>query len=283
MLTILVSVVVGAVIAVAGGAGGATWAGIPVVVVGAAVAFFVNWLVFIPAYMARTERFYDLTGTVTYLSLVTIALLGGPREPLAWVLAVLVAIWALRLGLFLVRRIAKDGSDGRFDDIKQDAPRFLMSWTLQALWVVITLSCAMAAMTSLEETGLGALTWIGLAIWALGFGIEVVADAQKRRFRADPANDGRFITTGVWAWSRHPNYFGEITLWIGIAVISLPALRGWQFVTLISPVFVALLLTRISGIPMLEARGRKRWGDEQSYRRYVERTPVLVPRPPRPS
>ena len=125
------------------------------------------------------------------------------------------------------------------------------------------------------------LTWIGLAVWIIGFGIEVRADREKTAFKADPANKGRFISTGIWAWSRHPNYFGEITLWVGMALIALPSLSGWSFVALISPVFVTVLLTRISGVPMLERRGLKRWGDEPAYQQYLERTPSLILRPPR--
>jgi steroid 5-alpha reductase family enzyme len=116
-------------------------------------------------------------------------------------------------------------------------------------------------------------------VWVFGFVIEVTADSQKSRFRADPENKGKFIHTGLWAWSRHPNYFGEIVLWIGVAVIALPILRGWQWLTLISPVFVTLLLTRISGVPMLEKRADEKWGGQEDYEAYKERTPVLVPRP----
>jgi steroid 5-alpha reductase family enzyme len=128
---------------------------------------------------------------------------------------------------------------------------------------------------------LGLVALIGFLIWGFGFAIEAVSDAQKSRFRDDPENKGKFIHTGLWAWSRHPNYFGEIVLWIGVAIISLPVLRGWQWVTLISPVFVALLLTRISGVPMLEKRADEKWGGQEDYEAYKERTPVLIPRPPR--
>jgi steroid 5-alpha reductase family enzyme len=108
-----------------------------------------------------------------------------------------------------------------------------------------------------------------------------VADRQKRRFRADPNNRERFIQSGLWAWSRHPNYVGEITLWVGIAFIALPVLAGWQYVTLVSPVFVYVLLTRISGVPLLEDRSEKKWGGNPEYRAYRDRTPVLFPRPSR--
>ena len=121
---------------------------------------------------------------------------------------------------------------------------------------------------------------IGALVWIFGFAIEAAADAQKNQFRADPENRGKFIDTGLWSWSRHPNYFGEIVLWVGVAIIALPVLRGWQWVTLISPVFVALLLTRISGVPILEKRADEKWGGQEDYETYKERTPVLIPRPP---
>jgi steroid 5-alpha reductase family enzyme len=136
-------------------------------------------------------------------------------------------------------------------------------------------------MTSAQGRPLGAFAALGTLAWAAGFVIEVVSDGQKRRFRDDPANRGRFIQSGLWAWSRHPNYFGEILLWSGIAMVALPALSGWQHATLISPIFVYVLLTRISGIPMLESRARKRWGDEPEYRAYKARTPSLLLRRPR--
>lgn len=281
LATIVVSVLVGALVAAAGSAGGLEIGGWPVFAVCAALAYLVNWIAFVPAYLLRSERFYDLTGTLTYLTVVAVALVAGSGSTLSIVLAVLIAVWALRLGSFLVLRIRKDGSDGRFDEIKVDPARFLMSWTMQALWVVLTAGAALAAMTATGDTEVGVLTALGLVVWLAGFGIEAVSDAQKRAFRADPANRGRFIATGTWAWSRHPNYFGEITLWVGIALIALPALSGWQYVTLVSPLFVTLLLTKVSGVPLLEARGRKAWGDDPDYRDYVARTPVLVPRPPR--
>jgi steroid 5-alpha reductase family enzyme len=145
----------------------------------------------------------------------------------------------------------------------------------------LTLACALAAMTTSQPKRLGIFALVGSLVWAAGFALEIRADHEKTRFRSDPNNRGRFIESGVWAWSRHPNYFGEITLWLGVALIAFPVSQGWQLATLISPIFVFVLLTRISGIPLLEARARKRWGDDPAFREYCERTPALVPRPPR--
>jgi steroid 5-alpha reductase family enzyme len=272
----------GAALAWAGSQGGREIAGVPLFAVCASLAFAINWIAFVPAYVLQTERYFDLTGSLTYLSLVAVALcLGGEPDARALLLGGLVTIWAVRLGSFLFARITRAGADRRFDALKPSLPRFLLTWTLQGLWVLVTLSCALAAMTSTRSQSLGALAALGLGVWMAGFTVEVVADRQKHRFRADPANRGRFIQSGVWAWSRHPNYFGEITLWCGIALIALPVLVGWQYVTLVSPVFVYVLLTRVSGIPLLEARADAQWGDQPEYAAYRERTPLLVPRPPR--
>lgn len=254
--------------------------GVPVMLGGVLLAFVIQWLVFLHAWKNRTEKFFDLTGSLTYLSVVSLALLFGNGDPRSVLIAALVAIWAIRLGSFLFRRVSRDGHDRRFNQIKQSFPTFFMTWTLQGLWVSLTLSCALAAMTATVTHPLGPLAVLGVLFWLAGFGIEVVADQQKTRFRSDDANRNRFISHGLWAWSRHPNYFGEIVLWLGIALLAFPALSGWQHVTLISPVFVFLLLTRISGVRMLERRAARAWGDDPEYQAYKARTPELLLRPP---
>jgi steroid 5-alpha reductase family enzyme len=277
----LASLALAAALVWAGSQNGMSRGGIPLLACCGALAFALNWAAFVPAYLAQTERYFDLMGSATYVVLTGVALAGGePSNPRALLLAMLVSIWALRLGSFLFRRIRTDGSDGRFDRLKPSFSRFLTTWTLQGLWVVMTLGCALAAMTSLDATPLGWTAVAGTALWLAGFAIEVVADHQKRRFRHQAGSTGSFIAQGLWAWARHPNYFGEIALWTGIALISLPALSGWQHATLVSPLFVYVLLTRISGIPLLEARGLMRWGDDPAYLAYLERTPRLIPWPP---
>jgi steroid 5-alpha reductase family enzyme len=280
LLAIPIIVLVGLGVAWAGSQGGASIGGIPVFALAVALAFLIQWLAFIAAYLLRSESFFDLTGSLTYISVTAIAVLLSPAvDGRVLLLLALVVIWAVRLGTFLFRRIRKAGKDARFDEIKTSFFRFLLTWTLQGLWVTLTLAAALAAITTTTRKELGLFALVGFVVWAIGFGFEVVADAQKSRFRANPANKGKFIHTGLWAWSRHPNYFGEIVLWIGVAIIALPVLQGWQWVTLISPVFVALLLTRISGVPMLEKRADEKWGGQADYEAYKERTPVLVPRP----
>lgn len=246
------------------------------------LAFVINWLVFIPSSAAKTEKFYDLTGSVTYMTVTVVALvLSNDLDARAIIAAALVIVWALRLGTFLVQRIRKDGRDGRSDEIKTSPLGFFMAWTLQGLWILLTAAAPLAIITTTERKALGWVAYGGIALWLAGFAIEVVADRQKSAFKQDPANEGRFVSTGLWAWSRHPNYFGEITLWTGTAIIALPVLSGWQWVVLTSPVFVTFLLTKVSVIPMLEARADKRWGNEEAFQEYKSSTPVLVPSPPR--
>ena len=276
------AVVVGALVALAGSDGGSMVGGVPVFALCAVLAFVINWLVFIPSNAAKTEKFYDLTGSFTYLTVIIVAvILSDALDVRASIVAVMVVVWALRLGSFLFLRIRRAGSDSRFDEIKVSPLRFFSAWTIQGLWVLLTSAAALATITTTEREALGWLAYAGIAVWVIGFSIEVVADAQKSVFKRESRNEGRFISTGLWAWSRHPNYFGEITLWIGVALIAVPVLSGWQWVTLISPVFVTLLLTRVSGIPMLEAKADERWGDQPEYRQYKATTPVLFPRPPR--
>ena len=277
-----VILLVGAAIAWAGSQNGIHAMGIPLFALCGLCSLAINWLAFIGAFAFKTERYFDLTGSMTYLSLVALAVsLRGEPDPRSLVLAGLIALWAMRLGSFLFVRVSRDGSDRRFDQIKMSLPRFLMTWTLQALWVFLTAACALAAMTSSEVRPLGIFAALGCLVWAGGFSIEVAADQQKRRFRADTSNRDHFIRSGLWAWSRHPNYFGEIALWVGIALIAVPVLSGWQLATLISPAFVYLLLTRISGVPLLEARAKKKWGEDPKFTAYMRSTPVLFPRPPR--
>lgn len=251
------------------------------------LALVINWLAFMPSALAKSDKFYDTTGAITYLTVTGVAVFAayqsfGSLDPRGIVVAAMVAIWCIRLGTFLFIRIhAAGGSDSRFEKIKTSPARFLAAWTLQALWVILTASAALAIITSTNRVPLDAFFWIGALIWAFGLTFEAVADAQKSKFKSDPANDGDFINVGLWKWSRHPNYFGEITLWAGIFIIAIPVLTGLAWLVVISPIFVYLLLTRISGINLQEEQAKKRWGDDPAYQKYRRDTPVLFPRPPK--
>ncbi len=278
---IIAAIALGAFVAWAGSDGSAMVGSVAVFAFCGFLAYLINWLVFIPSNAAKTEKFFDLTGSLTYVAITLVAvMLSGDPDARALIAAGMVIVWAVRLGTFLFQRIRESGKDVRFDVLKASTLRFLMTWTLQGAWILLTAAAALAIITSLDRKELEWWALLGIVLWLAGFAIEVVADRQKSAFRNDPANKGRFISSGLWAWSRHPNYFGEITLWTGVAIMAVPILSGWRWVVLISPIFVALLLTRISGIPILERRADGRWGEEAAYREYRDSTPVLVPRPP---
>ena len=271
-------ILVGFLIALAGSQGGVLIFGVPLFALSVGLAFLIQWLAFIPAYLLQTEKFFDLTGSITYISVISIAItFSAGADARSLLLSALVVIWAIRLGSFLFGRIKKAGKDDRFDELKPSFIRFLNVWTIQGLWVTFTMAAALVAITTTTRKELDVFAIVGFLICIFGFAIEVMADSQKSRFSANPENKGKFIQTGLWSRSRHPNYLGEIILWIGIAVIAFPVLQGWQWVALISPVFVTFLLTRVSGVPLLENKADKKWGGQEDYESYKKRTPVLIP------
>jgi steroid 5-alpha reductase family enzyme len=249
-------------------------------------SFSVQWLAAIPAIVRKTEVFYDLVGSLTYLSMMGcaawFAYMSGRLDVGRVVLVVMVCVWALRLGTFLARRIHRTGKDDRFVVIKQSPLRFLIAWTLQGLWVFLTSLAVLVLVTDRGASeAIGWVHYVGWAMWGMGFGIEVVADAQKSAFNTNPANKGRWIDVGLWRYAQHPNYFGEILLWLGLFVSGMGSYRGWQWLAVLSPLFVFFLLTRVSGIPMLQERATQKWGDDPAFQAYRKKTNLLIPGPSR--
>ena len=278
ILFIVLAIIFSSLIALAGGSGSATFNGVPIFIICASVSFILHWLAFIPAYVFQTEHYFDLIGSISYLVAMFIAVALSPSLDLRGVIvAAMVCVWALRLGSFLFMRVKKAGFDRRFTVMKTMFVRFLLTWTLGGTWVFITFAAGLTAITSEKHTDADFFLFLGGLLWLAGFSIEVIADKQKTVFRANTENAGKFIRTGLWSISRHPNYFGEMMLWLGIAVIALPTLVGWQFATLISPIFVILLISKVSGVNLLEANANERWWSDSEYQKYVASTPVIVP------
>ena len=242
------------------------------------MAVLIQFAIFLPSFIFQTEKFYDLTGSLTFISVTSIAYfsLDNPST-IDTILYLYVIIWAGRLGIFLFRRINKDGKDERFDKAKKKFFWFLQYWMGQAAWVVFTAGASILAILSPVEAELEVIAFIGIFLWWSGFLIEVISDYQKRKFRETSDPKTEFISTGLWARSRHPNYFGEITLWVGMAVISLSSLSGIEYATaIVSPVFVYLLLRKAEGVPMLERIADERYGELSDYQEYKANTPVLM-------
>mmetsp|Transcript_19445 Transcript_19445/g.61713 ORF Transcript_19445/g.61713 Transcript_19445/m.61713 type:complete len:286 (-) Transcript_19445:186-1043(-) len=270
----------------------------------AAADIAVQFACFAVAAALQTEIFYDFSGSLTYLLCVLLSLLRGGSNLRQRVNSGLVITWASRLGCFLLWRILKDGRDRRFDNVRNHPRRFFIFWAIQAFWILVTalpvytLNAKRAGAEAREQeeprqpvtSGPGApksspaaaLSWrdrAGWALWALGFAVQVVADAQKTRFKADPANNGRWIDVGLWRLAQHPNYFGEMCMWWGIFLSCSSELRGAELATGVSPLFVTYLLLRVSGVPLLRRAGLKRWGHLPEYREYLRKTPLLLPLP----
>ena len=277
ILSILACLALGTIMALAGSPGSITFNGLPCFALAASIGFILHWLIFIPSYIYQTEHYFDLIGSISYISIVLFTFLAlNNLDDRSILIGLLIMVWAVRLGSFLFIRVKRDGKDNRFTVMKTKFWWFLFTWTIGGLWVFITMAAGLAAMTSAKVVPLGWFALIGIFLWLEGFLVEVVADHQKNRFRSKKENQGRFINEGLWSFSRHPNYYGEITLWLGIAFIAFPVLQGWQLLTLISPIFVYILLTRISGVTMLERRADKKWGDDPEYQRYKETTSSLI-------
>ena len=287
ILSILTLVIVATLVALAGSQGKSVSVdiagGTPLLLLCMGISFLIQWLVFIPSYLSKTEKYFDLTGGLTFLSLtVLILILTEALTIISFLLAALVAIWAIRLSSFLFLRIREDGHDKRFTEVIPHKTKFLFYWTFQGFWAFVTPVVVFTALTSQNISDkIEITTVIGLIIWLTGFLIEVVADRQKRAFRKFSANKNKFIDSGLWAWSRHPNYFGEIILWIGISLIALPTLMDWQYITLLSIPYVIVMLVKVSGVAKLEEASDQKWGADEAYQKYKTHTPVIIPRRPR--
>ena len=253
-----------------------TLTGIDEVRNGIILSFIFHWLLFIPAFIFKTEKFYDLTGSLSYITIILYVLISsnnGINNFGNVILSSLIIIWTLRLGSFLFLRIKKAGEDKRFREIKKSFSWFFMAFTFSGMWVSICALCALTGISNgIELTG---VTYIGILLFVIGLTLEIIADTQKTNFRKIKDNEDKFITTGLWKYSRHPNYLGEIILWIGVAIISYSSLEINQLFTLISPIFTYLLLVYVSGINLLEKSGEKKWGNLKEYRKYKKDTPRL--------
>ena len=280
--TTIVSVCICIMVAIASAQRGLIIGKYPLLFICLFSTFIIQWVVFLPSYYWHTEKFYDLTGSVTYIFITLVALYHkgqfiGPRADIrSLLLAMIIIIWALRLGSFLFMRILKDKEDRRFNEWKFSFALFLRTWTLQGMWIFLTSIAAITAISTRKIVAPDTLLFVGGFLWLFGFLFETISDFQKRKFKSK--NKDGFITSGLWSVSRHPNYFGEIVLWIGVAIIAYPTLYGWQYISLISPLFVYLLLTRVSGVTLLEEHAEKKWGKDKKYISYKENTPELFPR-----
>jgi len=234
-----------------------------------------------------SEKYYDLSGSATHFCVVAISLTTCPAGASAQqvLFGLLSTVWLVRLGTFLYLRILRDGRDERFTEMKKVPLRFMGAWTIQSLWVVmvqmpvilITRVPDSATPASYAVNGFLMLVWIG------AFLIEATADVQKSEFRQNPENRNKFIASGLWAHAQHPNYFGEIMMWVAAAaaasVFGVATGQPKMHYAWLSPLITCLLLLKVSGVPMLRAANEKKWGTDPGYQHYLQTTNLLVPWP----
>ncbi|KAI9920074.1 hypothetical protein PsorP6_015650 [Peronosclerospora sorghi] len=251
----------------------------------AVVCMGIQWLSALYAIPKQTERYFDLTGSITYALVSFLAY--STNGPMSWRASLVVGfvwLWCARLGWFLFQRMNECNEDKRFTEIRVRPLQFLSVWSLQGLWVLVTLlSVLLMLKHGTHDAPLSLLDVAGVFLWSVGYAMEVVADSQKTQFRRDARHKGQFIQTGLWYYSRHPNYWGEIVLWTGVCCVSVHtletrALKAWA---VLSPTFVAFLLLFVSGIPLLEKQADERWGETKAYQKYKAETSLLIPLPKR--
>lgn len=244
----------------------------------AIIDFGLQWCLWAVSSILKTEKFYDLAGSSTFVYLVWKTLFWAGRfYPRQVIQSTCITAWAVRLGLFLFTRVLREGGDSRFNKVRDKPSMLFVFWTLQGVWIYMTLLPTIILHSSRNNRPLHWKDYIGWSLWALGFCIQVVADQQKMYFRRDPLNYKRFITCGLWKMCRHPNYLGEILMWFGLFLPASSVMYGWQFLSIASPAFVTFLLTHISGIPLQEAQAKRRWSNDQAFLAYKRNTSKLIP------
>jgi steroid 5-alpha reductase family enzyme len=241
------------------------------------LSVLINAVFFVFAASFRTDKVTDLSYSLSFVVLAVLLLIrNGTWSPLHLAAALMIVVWGLRLGSYLFARILRTGVDHRFDAMRDNIPRFAMFWILQAFTVWAVMLPAIRLFTFQSALPIGPVSAAGIAVWSVGFVMEIVSDLQKSAFKSDPGNKGKFIATGLWKYSRHPNYLGESLAWWGLFLAIVPAFSGWDFLTAAGPLFLTVMLLFVSGIPLLEKSARERWGSDPAWQEYTRRTSVFL-------
>ncbi|MBM01738.1 MAG: hypothetical protein CL762_05075 [Chloroflexi bacterium] len=235
------------------------------------IIFYFHSLIF------KTDLLFDFIGSLTFITLVTIGFVFMVNPDFNKIfISFLLFLWASRLGIFLLFRRIKAKKDVRLQSFLRPPSRLFLLWNIQGIWIIFSSLPLIVVLSSKLEHDFGLLEWGGFSIWLIGFLVEVIADNQKRNFKI--INSSSFINSGLWAYSRHPNYLGEILIWLGITVMSFKYLSGFGYIALITPLFVFVLLRYISGVPQLESIANDRWGGDDRYTEYKNKVGLLFPK-----
>ncbi|MFW0861986.1 MAG: DUF1295 domain-containing protein [Candidatus Komeilibacteria bacterium] len=239
-------------------------------------SLLIQAVLFVAAFIKQTDKLTDFSYGLTFVILAITGLFQSSKLVGHYILTAMIVLWALRLAVYLVIRIRKIKKDKRFDGIREKFLSFAGFWLLQGItiWVVLISSIFYYQ----EAVEFNSLSIIGMAIYLFGLYFESLADMQKYRHINNPNNKDRWIQTGLWKYSRHPNYFGEICVWLGVYLFVFPTLHfPLSLIALLSPLYITILLLFVSGIPKLEKYADNRWGNDQEYLKYKESTSILIP------
>ena len=244
--------------------------------------FAIQVIGFIPSFYLKSEKYYDLFGGLTFVSSILLMLflkfkINSDLNIREIILASCVLLWTIRLSFFLFQRVKRVGKDVRFDNLKLSFSKFLLAWMTQGLWVFMCLFPTLIVFSSptnneITYFAFGSLTYL------IGLVIEIIADYQKTIHNKLNNKKGKFISSGLWSKSRHPNYFGEFLIWTGITIICFPVFSGFKYLALITPIFIYFLLNYISGVNLLEERAKEKWGNNPEYVKYLKTTPKFFPK-----
>lgn len=244
------------------------------------LALIIQLAFFLLAFIKKTDLFTDLSYGLTFIVLTLFLIFQQKQTQLPqMLLSLAILLWALRLINYLLIRIIVIKKDRRFDGVRENFFRFFLFWFFQGLSVWLIMLPAIFYLTLKVKIGFNLLIPIGLLIWFKGLVIETVADWQKFSFKLKPENKKKWIESGLWRYSRHPNYFGEIMCWWGLFIMVAPHLQGWQYLTIIGPLYITFLLLFVSGIPTLEKRYKQIYGKNKQYLKYKKQTSLLIPLP----
>lgn len=246
-----------------------------------ALSLAINLFFFTVALTLRTDKVTDFSYSLSFVVMAPLLLLSrGKAFSVQQLLTTLaIVLWGLRLGSYLFMRILKTGRDERFDDKRNNPGRLAGFWTLQtvAVWMIMLPFSFYLTRRSAEVSSIVSIA--GFTVYSIGMVLESVSDYQKYSFKRQSGNRDHWMDRGLWAYSRHPNYFGEMLVWWGLFAVTLPYLSGIQYVSVMGPVFITLLLLFVSGIPLLEKSAEKKYGQNPDYRRYRDSTSLLIPLP----
>jgi len=240
------------------------------------VSLIIQIILFVPAFIYKTDKLTDLSYSISFFILAGFAFWQSTRETTHILLFVMITLWAIRLGTYLFIRIKKINRDKRFDGIRESFIRFLKFWIGQGIVVWLVMISSILYFNQTAE--MNYLTWLGLVLWFIALVVETIADWQKYVFINNPGNKNQWIESGLWKYSRHPNYFGEILHWIAIYIFVISGMGVMDsLIALVSPIFIIIVIVFATGLPMLEKGADKKWGDNHSYLEYKKRTSILIP------